>query len=507
MRGGKYNDFWRLLLNFSHSLKQCFLAILLFFALAVSCSQSALANDKYASIVIDADTGMVLHERYADKVLHPASLTKIMTLYIVFEELKVGNIRLNDRVRISKHAASMVPSKLDLAVGSSISVEDAIYALVTKSANDIAVALGEHVAGSEWAFAKRMTREARHIGMAKTTFTNASGLPDKRQVSSARDMSRLARAMLHNHPSYYTYFKTKNFSYRGRSYHNHNRLMSSYQGMDGIKTGYINASGFNLVASAKRGNRRLVGVVFGGRTSRTRNAHMAKLLDAGFTKVNQMYRNGPVVAQVPVPFAKPGTIANPIQLASIEPAATFDSVTRALTAEKPRNTPSSMDEALGQGDIEPDVMKRIETSLMSMAVHTNSTREVAGIGTYSRRAISAPQAITTKAVTAVANEKPATFSLPVYPYRKPTRQMVRAGIPINNWSIQVGTYTGRIAADSALKNAVGSLPIAMADNKVPLIVPLRTGAGIVFRGRLQGFSESEARQACSSISNCLVIAP
>ena len=170
---------------------------------------------------------------------------------------------LKERVYISKHAASMVPSKLDLPAGSSIKVRDAIYALVTKSANDVAVALAEHIAGSERNFAKKMTRRAKQLGMHSTRFVNASGLHDPRQISTARDMAKLARTVIVNYPSYYRYFSRASFSYRGKTYKNHNKLLGSYAGMDGMKTGYIKASGFNLISSAVRGNRRLIGVVFG----------------------------------------------------------------------------------------------------------------------------------------------------------------------------------------------------------------------------------------------------
>ena len=286
------------------------LSFLMVFSLAITAGFSdahakkkkSKGNPKYASIVMDADTGVILSQRYADKVLHPASLTKIMTLVMAFEALDRGDIRLRDRIRISNRAASMVPSKLGLPAGSSIRVEDAIYALVTKSANDVAVALGEHIGGSESKFAAMMTARARDIGMRSTRFKNASGLHNKYQVSSARDMAGLARYVLQRYPHYYRYFSTKSFTYRGKTYRSHNRLMSSYKGMDGFKTGYINASGFNLVASAKRNGRRLIGVVFGGRTSKSRNAHMAQIMDAGFLRAGKIRM---ARAKPPKPQQKP----------------------------------------------------------------------------------------------------------------------------------------------------------------------------------------------------------
>ncbi|MCB1556154.1 MAG: D-alanyl-D-alanine carboxypeptidase, partial [Alphaproteobacteria bacterium] len=242
----------------------------------------AAPNPRYASIVMDADTGMILSERYADKQVHPASLAKMMTLVLTFDAIAQGRLALNDRIVISRHAASMVPSKLDLAPGETIRVEDAIYALVTKSANDVAVALAEAIGGTETRFARQMTARAWAIGMNNTRFRNASGLHDRYQVTTARDMAKLARYILNEYPDYYPYFGTRHFSYQGKDYENHNRLLGRYTGMDGSKTGYIQASGFNLVASARRDGHRIVGVVFGGRTAKSRNAHMVALLDNGF---------------------------------------------------------------------------------------------------------------------------------------------------------------------------------------------------------------------------------
>ncbi|HRQ61086.1 MAG TPA: D-alanyl-D-alanine carboxypeptidase family protein, partial [Alphaproteobacteria bacterium] len=238
----------------------------------------------YASIVVDSDTGVILHQANPDKKLHPASLTKVMTLLMLFEAIERGETSLNDSIKISKKAAAAVPSKLGLAPGSTIRVKDAILALVTKSANDIALAVAEHVGETEDRFAIAMTGRARELGMNNTTFRNASGLHDPGQISSARDMAIMARYVINRYPDYYRYFSTKNFSYKGQNYHNHNHLMKSYKGMDGMKTGFINASGFNLIGSAVRGNTRLIGVVFGGKSANSRNAHMKELLDAGFKK-------------------------------------------------------------------------------------------------------------------------------------------------------------------------------------------------------------------------------
>lgn len=247
------------------------------------CPQYAMAA-KYASIVINADNGRVMYARNADAMRYPASLTKIMTLYLLFEEIKSGRMDMDSRIGVSRLAASRSPSKLYLKPGQSISAEQAIYALVTKSANDVATAVSEAISGTERSFAKRMTRKARALGMRKTIFKNASGLPHSQQKTTARDMARLAVAMRRDFPRLYSYFSTQSFNWKGRKFGNHNKLLAHYSGTDGIKTGYINASGFNLVASVKRHGVRLIGVVFGGKTSRSRDAHMMKILDAQFKR-------------------------------------------------------------------------------------------------------------------------------------------------------------------------------------------------------------------------------
>ncbi|HIJ37395.1 MAG TPA: D-alanyl-D-alanine carboxypeptidase [Rhodospirillaceae bacterium] len=242
------------------------------------------AYARYASLVVDADSGEVLHSVNADSRNYPASLTKMMTLYLLFDELDAGRVHLTDHMPVSAHAAAQAPSKLGLAAGQTLEVEDAVLGLVTKSANDAAVTVAEFLGGSEPSFAERMTRKARELGMTQTQFRNASGLPNLGQVSSARDMATLARALIHNHAKEYHYFATRTFSYNGNLMTTHNHLMEHYQGADGIKTGFIAASGFNLVASAKRNGRRLIGVVFGGQSAAARDRQMAKLLDAGFLR-------------------------------------------------------------------------------------------------------------------------------------------------------------------------------------------------------------------------------
>lgn len=252
------------------------------------------AQAKYASIVIDVETGEVLYSRNADTRNYPASLTKMMTLYLTFEALDSGTLRLDQALKVSRRAAGQAPSKLGLAAGSTISVEDAILALVTKSANDIATVLAEALGGTEWEFAVMMTEKARALGMANTTFKNASGLPNRKQLSSARDMGNLAIALMQDFPNYYHYFSVTEFRFNGKTYKNHNNLLANYPGTDGLKTGYIAASGFNVAVSVNREGHRLIGVVFGGKTAKSRDAHMAELLDKSFARLEDrsLYAEG-----------------------------------------------------------------------------------------------------------------------------------------------------------------------------------------------------------------------
>jgi D-alanyl-D-alanine carboxypeptidase len=254
-------------------------------ALALLNPLPALAG--YASIVVDAETGKVLHEANPDKRNHPASLTKMMTLYMLFEAMDQGKVTLDTRLKVSKRAAAMAPSKMGLAPGSTIQVRDAIPALVIKSANDVAAVVAENLGGgSEAKFSQQMTTKAHAMGMRNTVFKNASGLPNKGQISSARDMAILAQRLMTDYPQHYHYFSAGSFTYAGQTINSHNRLMQSYAGADGLKTGYTAASGFNLATSAKRDNRRIIGVVLGGTSAKSRDMHMASLLDNGFARMN-----------------------------------------------------------------------------------------------------------------------------------------------------------------------------------------------------------------------------
>lgn len=243
--------------------------------------------EKYAAIVVDADTGEVLHARNQDDPRYPASLTKVMTLYLLFDALDAGEVKLTDKITVSRNAAAQPPSNLRLKAGDKISVEDAIYALTTKSANDVAAAVAEFLGGSERKFAAKMTDKARDLGLSNTTFRNASGLPDTAQLSTARDLAILADALLDNHASYYHYFQAQRFSWGGMTYKSHNNLIGAVNGVDGIKTGYTRASGFNLMTSAERDGRRVIAVVLGGASAKSRDAHVTELVESAFVSLGQ----------------------------------------------------------------------------------------------------------------------------------------------------------------------------------------------------------------------------
>lgn len=430
------------------TLKMMVMAIGL--AMLAPSAARAQDNPRYASFVMDADTGQVLHQRHADKSLHPASLVKVMTLTMVFEELAAGRMTLRDRIPISAHAANMVPSKIGIPAGGSISVEDAILALVTKSANDVAAAVGEKIGGTESQFAAMMTRRAREIGMTRTVYRNASGLPHPQQITTVRDQAKLAHYVITRYPQYYRYFSTREFSYRGQRFHNHNRLMSSYRGMDGMKTGYINASGFNLIASAVRNDRRLIGVVFGGRTAASRNAHMASLLDKAFGPDNTPLlvanaggKTGGSTAAAPRPGRKPESIT---QLAALH------------------NTDHSADtfNTIEQGDVDPTLPTRLGQAL-------------------GRDAANGVQ---------IASLSPA------------------AALPAEQrpWAIQIGAFESRARTDEALRATLRRLPDDLSGG-APFIAPLKTGQGWLFRARLGGYSKEQAMKACAVLKDCMPVAP
>lgn len=288
-----------------------YILFLPFTAMGQNHTPPPVINSLYADIVIEAESGRVLHATNPNSIRHPASLTKMMTLFLTFKALNEGRLRLDQQLPVSNKAAIQSPTKLGLKAGQSISVSNAIMSMVTLSANDSAVVLAEALGGSEENFGRAMTEQAQQLGMYQTHFNNSSGLPDPSQTTTAYDMALLGCALFRQFPQYYTFFSLKNFDYDGAIYHNHNHLMERYPGMDGIKTGYIQSSGFNLVASAKQKGVRLIAVVFGGSSPASRDQRVAQLLNEAFLSLNALDMNrAPVninVSQVK-PENKPAAI-------------------------------------------------------------------------------------------------------------------------------------------------------------------------------------------------------
>jgi len=311
----------------------------------------------YADIVVDANSGAVLHATNPDARRHPASLTKIMTLYLLFEQLEAGKLKLDSALKVSAEASGQTPTKLGLKPGTTLNVEDAIKGMVTRSANDAAVVVAEAIAGSESEFAKVMTRKAQALGMKSTVYKNASGLPDDNQVTTARDQSILGRAVQERFPRYYKYFSIRSFTFRGQAITNHNHLLGKVDGVDGIKTGYINASGFNLVTSVHRGNRYLVAVVMGGSSGASRDARMRELINEKIVQASTK-RTAPMVAEA--------TPSEPIVAAKAEPkpepmvVAKAESKSEPIVVANAESKPEPMAVAKAEPKPEPKVAEKIE---------------------------------------------------------------------------------------------------------------------------------------------------
>ena len=347
--------------------------------LAVSVSARAqVGSARYASIVIDAASGQILSAASADEPRYPASLTKMMTIYMLFEAMRDRRVSLDQLVPVSAHAAGMSPSKLGLLPGTSITVEQALLGLVTKSANDAAAALGELLGGDEERFAQMMTLRARALGMTRTTFRNASGWPDPDQVTTARDLALLARHLIQDYPSEYRYFSVPSFVFHGRVIPNHDRMLQTYPGADGLKTGYIDASGCNLVTSAVRGDVRLIGVVMGASNGYERDSHMAALVGGGFDRMG-----------VPISRAEPPRFRLPALVASAS-AATLPPVSlhQPWRNTPPRSSPRVVETRSGRAP-ERDVPRVIGVAHVPLPPHPpgRSAREghpTASVGAFVR---------------------------------------------------------------------------------------------------------------------------
>ena len=422
------------------------------------------AQARYASIVIDAETGEVLRSRNADIRRYPASLTKMMTLYLLFEAIDEGRLSLTSKLKVSKRAAGQPPSKLGPRAGSTIRVEEAIKALVVKSANDIAVVVAEALGGTEVEFAKKMTAKARALGMSRTTFRNASGLPNRKQRSTARDMVQLARALMRDFPHRYHYFDDQRFRYGGRVHRSPNRLLGNYRGMDGIKTGYIRASGFNLVASAERNGRRVLAVVFGGKTSRSRNSHMANLLDLGFTRIAERdAKRGRVrYAGIPRPPAGSG-----------------------LAAPSPRIKPAAIMVAAAQP---PELVEGAAAPPAEPLDSAEAAQDDVSSGPPP------PSPPPTKPGT----ETPTVVTATVAPETPSSPKAFKAdSVTARPWGIQVGAYESVTAAQIAMRRASARAP--SLNGATPTLDPSAVGRGTLYRARFLGLYKSDAQRACKAL--------
>ncbi|MBJ3776465.1 D-alanyl-D-alanine carboxypeptidase [Acuticoccus mangrovi] len=486
----------------------------------------AAANPEYSGLVYDVIGEKTLYSSDADEARYPASLTKIMTLYITFEELKAGRLSLGDKLTVSAYAASRPPSKIGFKPGGVIAVRDAIKALVTKSANDVATALGENIAGSEAAFAKRMTKTAHRLGMKSTTFRNASGLPDPNQKTTARDMVRLGVAIQRDFPSYYGVFETRVFEYNKRRYGNHNHLLGRVEGVDGIKTGYIRASGFNLVTSVRRDGRHIVAAVFGGRTGASRDAQMRKLIEAYLPKATtgqaMVFAEWRDEGPPPVPGRKPNLrtlFASRLKAKThgedpiAETVLAFASEARAATAEPAITTPDLATGALraviDQAESRPTPLPAPAVADRDMAVVAvvEEGRPAHGAARF-ETAFAAFEvtpasldADTLAAAIARSRSVPGTQTIVMGSAHRqkapaPTAHAAVAG----PWQIQIGAVPSAALAERLLAEAVADEP-AMGQRK-KLTIKVATDKGTLYRARFAGFaSKDEAWAACKRFAN------
>lgn len=505
-------------------------------------------RDRYAALVIDAVSGEVFHARYADEERHPASLTKVMTLFMLFDALEADEINLGDRITISHRADRQPASHLNLPAGASIRVEDAIYALITRSANDIAVAVGEALSGTEQAFARDMTATARSLGMTRTVFRNASGLHHSAQVTTARDMARLAQAIIRHFPQYYHYFATERWSYNGQSHRNHNHLLDSYDGMDGLKTGYIRASGFNLMASAIRGELRVITVVMGGDNARWRNTRVANLTDQAFGSGRGQFliANGSVPFLPPLPPRAPGApvvmVADlsvpmidragrrlgfvplpPLPPIDLRPDVRMSSLLAEVQtrSDQPVGAPLPPDDPrVGAiAAVPPALNIGADASNGEQALATQDFEQGDGMGPTDAPAdegpgwpaladrSGAPPPATDTRPDAVQVAALPTDSSPSTPRRS---QPSAAPLPGDSWGIQVGAFSSASDSTLALGRARAQAPELLSDAAIQ-VEGVDTRRGILYRARLFGLDEQSASMAClrlmSAGTACIPIAP
>ncbi len=430
-------------------------------------------NARYAAVVVDAASGEVLFARYADSRRYPASITKVMTLYLAFEALAEGKVKLTDTLTVSPRAASQPPSKLGLAAGQTISLDDAMRATAVRSANDMAVAIAEHIGGSEARFTSMMTLKAEELGMTQTRYVNANGLPDSRQLTSARDLAILARAVMRDYPQYYRYFGLHDWNYEGREYRNTNGLLAMH-GYDGIKTGYTNASGYNLAASAVRDGKRLITIVLGGRSTATRNAHVVELMDTGF-EVERRRAHGERIQVAQTFFEQRG-----FGLAPAPAPVEYASATRSTDEDG---------EGVGSNAV----------AYTAAVAREPAPRTVVPSPSEARASGATPSSNLTAALNGGSSSRSAP---PSRPPAAPSRPRPSAG----RWAVQVGAFRDEKVARDWLSevNRRFRSQFTGAERTVQT-------AGEWYRSRFTGLTEEAARTACEALAErrvtCLVVRP
>lgn len=459
----------------------------------------------YSSIVMDANSGAVMQATDADSPRHPASLTKIMTLYLLFERLEAGKIKLTTEMPASPHAAAQAPSKLGLKPGETIRVETAIRAIVTKSANDVAVIVSEALGGDESSFAKLMTAKAHALGMKHTTYRNASGLPEDQQITTARDQAILGRAIQDRFPNYYRYFSTRTFDFRGKEMRNHNHLLGSVEGVDGIKTGYIHDSGFNIVTSVRRNNRHIVAVVFGGRTANARDARVRSLIDNNVNIAATKRTAPPIVEGWETADAQAKDGKGKEQAV----AAALPQATPPTNSAPDAPTPGSTD------PIKPNAVKTV--TVHPGAMHTAS---LSPLPSDSRRLVPAPATANVASVTTVATIKGEAPPPPPPPGARPgvlgvlpANKVASAddSVPVTaaaqeltakphngGWMIQVGAFPEEKEAKQRLTEAQSKAKeqLGQAD---PFTERVAKGDKALYRARFAGLEKDQAENACKHL--------
>lgn len=433
-------------------------------------AQRTPAQDpRYAMIIMDAQSGRILDEKNADKPLPPASLTKLMTLFLTFEAVEQGKLRMNSNLVITPNAMKQPPSKLNLKRNEKITVDQAIHVLITRSANDVAMALAETVGGSSANFTKMMTARAHSLGMKNSYFYNPSGLPNPQQKSSARDMAILGRAIMQYFPQHYHLFSTIRYNYKGQTIETHNNLMRRFKGMDGLKTGYTVASGFNLVASSVRNNRRIIVVVFGGRSAPSRDNHVADLMNKGLAELT----GGAPAVQVASPKAIPAPIRKaPVTPPTVTTKTIVNTTDTIVTPPRPTSAPDNAVVAARQ----------FNTSTTTVETRTSTATD--------DRAGWRPDGGAVKPLGHSVTSAPA----------KPVYQSTTSG---GNWGIQVGAYNSAALSQQSVQAAQARLRSVLGGTGQAAVVPAATAQGTIYRARIIGLSAQNASKACQILSDCM----